>query len=85
MAHKKVGGSTRNGRDSNAKRLGVKRYGGEYVIPGNIIIRQNGTKYRPGNHVGLGKDYTIYSLIEGQVKFENKHGRKVVSVYPVEE
>ena len=84
MAHKKVGGSTRNGRDSNAKRLGVKRYGGEYVIPGNIIIRQKGTKYKPGNHVGLGKDYTIYSLIEGQVKFETKHGRKLVSVYPVE-
>ena len=85
MAHKKGAGSTRNGRDSNAKRLGVKRYGGEYVIPGNIIIRQNGTKYKPGNHVGLGKDYTIYSLIEGQVKFETKHGRKVVSVYAVEE
>ncbi|NCF66212.1 MAG: 50S ribosomal protein L27 [Chloroflexi bacterium] len=85
MAHKKGAGSTRNGRDSNAKRLGVKRYGGEYVIPGNIIVRQNGTKFRPGNHVGLGKDYTIYSLIEGQVKFETKHGRKVVSVYAVEE
>jgi len=85
MAHKKVGGSTRNGRDSNAKRLGVKCYGGEYVIPGNIIIRQRGTKFKPGNHVGLGKDYTIYALIEGQVKFETKHGRKVVSVYPVEE
>ena len=85
MAHKKGAGSTRNGRDSNAKRLGVKRYGGEYVIPGNIIIRQKGTKYKPGNHVGLGKDYTIYALIEGQVKFENKHGRKVVSVYAVEE
>ena len=65
--------------------MGVKRYGGEYVIPGNIIIRQKGTKYKPGNHVGLGKDYTIYSLIEGQVKFETKHGRKVVSVYAVEE
>ncbi len=85
MAHKKGAGSTRNGRDSNSKRLGVKRFGGEYVIPGNIIIRQKGTKYQPGNHVGLGKDYTIYSLIEGQVKFETKHGRKVVSVYPVEE
>ena len=84
MAHKKGAGSTRNGRDSNSKRLGVKRYGGEYVIPGNIIIRQKGTKVKPGNHVGLGKDYTIYSLIEGQVKFETKHGRKVVSVYPVE-
>lgn len=84
MAHKKGAGSTRNGRDSNAKRLGIKRYGGEYVIPGNIIVRQKGTKYKPGNHVGLGKDYTIYALIDGQVKFETKHGRKVVSVYPVE-
>jgi len=85
MAHKKGGGSTRNGRDSNSQRLGVKRYGGEYVIPGNIIVRQRGTKYKPGNHVGLGKDYTIYALIEGQVMFEMKHGRKVVSVYPAEE
>ncbi len=84
MAHKKGGGSTRNGRDSNSQRLGVKRFGGEYVIPGNIIVRQRGTKFKPGNHVGLGKDYTIFSLIEGQVKFETKHGRKVVSVYPVE-
>ena len=77
MAHKKGAGSSRNGRDSNSKRLGVKKYGGEYVIPGNIIIRQNGTKYKPGTHVGLGRDYTIYSLIEGQ------YGRKIVSVYPV--
>lgn len=84
MAHKKGGGSTRNGRDSNAKRLGVKRYGGEVVIPGNIIIRQNGTKWHPGNHVRLGRDYTIYSLIDGEVKFETKRGRKLVSVYPVE-
>jgi len=84
MAHKKGGGSTRNGRDSNAKRLGVKRYGGESVIPGNIIVRQNGTKLRPGKHVGLGRDYTIYSLIEGQVKFETKHGHKYVSVYPAD-
>lgn len=82
MAHKKGAGSSRNGRDSNSKRLGVKRFGGEYVIPGNIIIRQKGTKIKPGNHVGLGRDYTIYSLIEGQVKFEDKHGRKYVSVYP---
>jgi large subunit ribosomal protein L27 len=64
--------------------MGVKRYGGEYVIPGNIIIRQRGTKVHPGNHVGLGKDYTIFSLIEGQVKFETKRGRKYVSVYPTE-
>ena len=84
MAHKNGGGSTRNGRDSNAKRLGVKRYGGENVIPGNIIIRQRGTKFHPGLNVGLGKDYTIYSLIEGQVKFESKRGRKFISVYPSE-
>jgi len=84
MAHKKGAGSTKNGRDSNAKRLGVKRYGGEYVIPGNIIIRQRGTKIRPGNYVGMGKDYTIFSMIEGQVTFETKHGRKYVSVYPFE-
>ncbi len=84
MAHKKGGGSTRNGRDSNSKRLGVKRYGGEFVIPGNIILRQRGTKFKPGSNVGLGKDYTIYSLIEGEVTFETKRGRKFVSVYPVE-
>jgi large subunit ribosomal protein L27 len=85
MAHKKGAGSTRNGRDSNSKRLGVKCYGGEYVIPGNIIVRQRGTKLKPGNHVGMGKDYTIYSLIEGEVTFEVKHGRKYVSVYPTAE
>lgn len=84
MAHKKGAGSTKNGRDSNAKRLGVKKYGGEYVIPGNIILRQRGTKIRPGNHVGVGKDYTIFSMIEGKVTFETKHGRKYVSVYPLE-
>ncbi len=82
MAHKKGAGSTRNGRDSNSKRLGVKRYGGESVIPGNILVRQKGTKFKPGSNVGLGRDYTIYALIEGEVKFENKHGRKYVSVYP---
>lgn len=85
MAHKKGAGSSRNGRDSNSKRLGVKRYGGESVIPGNIIVRQKGTKFRPGTHVGLGKDYTIYSLIEGEVVFETKLGRKYVSVYPSEQ
>ena len=84
MAHKKGAGSTRNGRDSISKRLGVKHFGGEYVNPGHIIIRQRGTKYHPGENVGLGKDYTIYSLIEGQVAFENKRGRKYVSVYPLE-
>lgn len=84
MAHKKGAGSTRNGRDSNSKRLGVKRYGGEYVIPGNIIIRQRGTKVHPGDNVGLGKDYTIFAVAEGLVKFENKRGRKYVSVQPLE-
>lgn len=85
MAHKKGAGSSKNGRDSNSKRLGVKRYGGENVITGNIIIRQNGTKIKPGNHVGLGRDYTIYAMVDGQVQFETKHGRKYVSVYPVEQ
>jgi large subunit ribosomal protein L27 len=84
MAHKKGSGSSRNGRDSNSKRLGVKRYGGEYVATGNIIIRQKGTKFRPGNNVGLGRDYTIYALVDGQVTFETKQDRKYVSVYPVE-
>ena len=85
MAHKKGAGSTRNGRDSNSKRLGVKKYGGEFVVPGNIIIRQNGTKVRPGTDVKLGRDYTIYSLVEGHVKFETKGGRKYVSVLPAVE
>ena len=85
MAHKKGVGSSRNGRDSNPKFRGVKRYGGEVVRPGNIIIRQCGTKYHPGNNVGIGTDYTIYALIEGVVKFENKDRRRSkVSVYPVE-
>jgi len=83
MAHKKGGGSTRYGRDSKAKRLGVKRYDGQLVLPGTIIVRQRGTRIHPGKNVGMGRDYTIYSLIEGQVKFEpyNKLGRKKVSVY----
>ena len=84
MAHKKGAGSTRNGRDSNSKRLGVKCYGGEYVIPGNIIIRQRGTKIRPGQNVGLGKDYTIFAVAEGRVKFETRGGHKYVSVQPLE-
>ncbi|MCJ7810645.1 MAG: 50S ribosomal protein L27 [Dehalococcoidia bacterium] len=83
MAHKKGGGSTRYGRDSKAKRLGVKRYDGQVVLPGTIIVRQRGTRIHPGRNVGLGRDFTIYALIEGQVKFEpyNKLGRKKVSVY----
>ena len=84
MAHKKGAGSTRNGRDSNSKRLGVKCYAGEYVIPGNIIIRQRGTKVHPGQNVGLGKDYTIFAVAEGRVKFDTRNGRKFVSVAPAE-
>jgi len=84
MAHKKGQGSVKNGRDSNAQRLGVKKFGGESVLAGNILIRQCGTKFHPGKNVGLGKDYTIFSLIEGQVKFERNNKNKVkVSVYPV--
>ena len=83
MAHKKGTGSTRNGRDSNAQRLGVKRYGGQAVRAGNIIVRQRGTKFHPGNNVGIGKDDTLFALIEGIVKFEHKtSSRKKVSVYP---
>jgi large subunit ribosomal protein L27 len=83
MAHKKGQGSTRNGRDSESKRLGVKCFGGESVRAGNIIIRQRGTKVHPGANVGLGKDHTIFALIDGHVKFERKgRTRKKVSVYP---
>lgn len=83
MAHKKGGGSTKNGRDSNAQRLGVKKFGGESVVAGNIIIRQRGTHVHPGKNVGLGKDYTIYSLIDGHVKFERRDKTRLkVSVYP---
>jgi len=82
MAHKKGVGSSRNGRDSNSKRLGVKRYGGQSVTSGTIIIRQRGTKIRPGNNVGLGRDHTIYAMIDGYVKFEHHTRRqKKVSVY----
>lgn len=83
MAQKKAGGSTKNGRDSNPKMLGVKRYGGERVGPGEIIVRQRGTKFHAGENVRLGRDYTIYSLIDGLVKFEWKDKtRQKVSVYP---
>ena len=81
MAHKKAGGSSRNGRDSAGRRLGVKKFGGEKVIPGNIIIRQRGTRYYPGENVGIGKDHTIFALKEGTVKFSTKSsGKKFVSV-----
>ena len=82
MAHKKGMGSSKNGRDSNSKRLGVKRYDGEHVTPGTIILRQRGTRFHPGENVGVGRDYTIFALVEGQVKFAPyaKGRRKKVSV-----
>ena len=76
MAHKKGQGSVKNGRDSKSKRLGVKKFGGEHVIPGNIIIRQRGTKWVPGRGVGLGRDYTIFALVEGHIRFD-REGRRV--------
>ena len=84
MAHKKAGGSSRNGRDSEGRRLGVKKYGGEAVTAGNIIIRQRGTKTYPGKGVGMGKDHTLYALEEGRVEFKRSRGnRQYVSVSPV--
>jgi large subunit ribosomal protein L27 len=82
MAHKKAGGSSRNGRDSESKRLGVKRYGGQAVTAGNIIVRQRGSKFHPGDNVGMGRDYTLFALSDGCVKFEVKgpRNRKFVSV-----
>ena len=82
MAHKKAGGSSRNGRDSIGRRLGVKKYGGEHVIPGNIIIRQRGTKFHPGPNVGMGKDHTLFALVEGHVQFRKSGSRSSVSVTP---
>jgi large subunit ribosomal protein L27 len=83
MAHKKGGGSTRNGRDSNPKMLGVKRYGGQLIRGGTIIVRQRGTKIHPGNNVGCGRDHTLFALIDGVVTFERlDKKRKKVSVYP---
>ena len=85
MAHKKGGGSSRNGRDSESKRLGVKKFGGEVVISGNIIVRQRGTKIKPGRNVGLGRDHTIFATTAGTVLFETiRGGRKRVSVLPIE-
>ena len=86
MAHKKAGGSSRNGRDSEGRRLGVKKFGGELVIPGNIIIRQRGTKVHPGANVGMGKDHTLFALEEGHVAFaKTRAGRHVVNIVPVAE
>ena len=86
MAHKKAGGSSKNGRDSHAKRLGVKRYGGEHVIPGNILCRQRGTQWHPGTGVGMGTDHTIFAVVEGQVTFKKGlKGRTFISVLPMVE
>jgi large subunit ribosomal protein L27 len=83
MAHKKAGGSSRNGRDSAGRRLGVKKFGSEIVVPGNIIVRQRGTKFHPGSNVGMGKDHTLFSLVEGKVVFTRKKDNKTfVSVEP---
>ncbi len=84
MAHKKAGGSSRNGRDSQSKRLGVKRYGGEVVLAGNILVRQRGTRMHPGDNVGIGRDHTLFAKIDGRVQFATKgpEGRNTVSVIP---
>ena len=85
MAHKKAGGSSRNGRDSAGRRLGIKKYGGEAVIPGNILVRQRGTKWHPGEGVGMGKDHTIFAIRDGNVQFSTRAGGRVyVSVLPRE-
>ncbi len=84
MAHKKGVGSSRNGRDSESKRLGVKKFGSQFVRAGNIIVRQRGTKFHPGNNVGLGRDHTIFALIDGVVRFERKDKKRTkISVYPI--
>ncbi|MDC1260373.1 50S ribosomal protein L27 [Pseudomonadota bacterium] len=86
MAHKKAGGSSRNGRDSAGRRLGVKKFGSELVVPGNIIIRQRGTKFHPGLNVGMGKDHTIFALVDGHVKFKELKDKKMfVSVDPIKQ
>ena len=82
MAHKKSGGSSRNGRDSAGRRLGVKKFGGEAVVGGNIIVRQRGTKFHPGKNVGIGGDDTLFALVDGAVQFGERKGRKVVDVVP---
>ena len=84
MAHKKAGGSTRNGRDSQSKRLGVKRYGGQYVLAGNILVRQRGTRFHPGENVGCGRDHTLFATSDGHVRFveKGKPKRKYISVVP---
>ena len=87
MAHKKAGGSSRNGRDSESKRLGVKRYGGQEVLAGNILVRQRGTEYHPGENVGMGKDHTLFALVEGRVEFLVKGAlrRRTVRIVPTQQ
>ena len=80
MAHKKAGGSSRNGRDSNAKRLGIKKYGGQAVKAGNILVRQRGSRIRPGENVGMGRDFTLFALVDGRVEYYERRGRKHVRV-----
>lgn len=82
MAHKKAGGSSRNGRDSEGRRLGVKKFGGEAVLAGNIIVRQRGTKWHPGRNIGMGKDHTLFALTDGVVEFHSVRGRSSVSIVP---
>ena len=86
MAHKKAGGSSRNGRDSGGQRLGVKLFGGEHAVPGNIIVRQRGTQWHPGENVGMGRDHTLFALIEGRIAYRTKSKSRVfVSVLPLQE
>ncbi|MGE0725267.1 MAG: 50S ribosomal protein L27 [Alphaproteobacteria bacterium] len=82
MAHKKAGGSSRNGRDSAGRRLGVKRFGGQFVLAGNILVRQRGTKFHAGDHVGMGRDHTLFALVDGHVAFGTHHGKTLISVVP---
>jgi large subunit ribosomal protein L27 len=85
MAHKKAGGSSRNGRDSAGRRLGVKKFGDERVVAGNIVVRQRGTKWHPGVNIGMGKDHTLFALVDGRVRFGTKAGRAFVSIVPAQE
>jgi large subunit ribosomal protein L27 len=84
MAHKKAGGSSRNGRDSESKRLGVKRFGGQFVLAGNILVRQRGTQFHPGEHVGMGTDHTLYAKVDGEVKFgyKGRLNKQVINIIP---
>ena len=85
MAHKKAGGSTRNGRDSESKRLGVKRYGGQAVVAGNILVRQVGSNFHPGSNVGQGRDYTLFATADGRVRYHVRNNRKLISVLPADQ